>query len=62
MRTKEAAAGGTAVRLHLIAAWREVTVSTEAERAAPSRRRTTYGRRTRSARRRRGVGVRRRPP
>ena len=33
--TKEAAAAGeTAVRLHLVAAWRETTVFTEAERAA----------------------------
>ncbi|WP_433323093.1 carboxymuconolactone decarboxylase family protein [Spirillospora sp. CA-294931] len=33
--TKEAAAGGeTPVRLHLVAAWRETTVFTEAERAA----------------------------
>lgn len=33
--TKEAAAAGeTAVRLHLVAAWRESTVFTEAERAA----------------------------
>ncbi|WP_284117902.1 carboxymuconolactone decarboxylase family protein [Streptomyces fragilis] len=35
MHTKEAeAAGGTAPRLHLVAAWREATVFTEAERAA----------------------------
>ncbi|MEV4630579.1 carboxymuconolactone decarboxylase family protein [Micromonospora sp. NPDC049523] len=35
MHTKEATAGGeTAVRLHLVAAWRESTVFTEAERAA----------------------------
>jgi AhpD family alkylhydroperoxidase len=35
MHTKEAAAHGeTAVRLHLVAAWRESTVFTEAERAA----------------------------
>ena len=35
MHTKEAAAGGeTAVRLHLVAAWRESTVFTEAEQAA----------------------------
>ncbi|MFE4059542.1 carboxymuconolactone decarboxylase family protein [Streptomyces sp. NPDC059096] len=35
MHTKEAAhAGETAVRLHLVAAWREATVFTEAERAA----------------------------
>ncbi|MFD9895076.1 carboxymuconolactone decarboxylase family protein [Amycolatopsis sp. NPDC059027] len=35
MHTKEAtAAGETAVRLNLIAAWREATVFTEAERAA----------------------------
>ncbi|MFI6129678.1 carboxymuconolactone decarboxylase family protein [Micromonospora sp. NPDC051141] len=35
MHTKEAtAAGETAVRLHLVAAWRESTVFTEAERAA----------------------------
>ncbi|WFB06626.1 carboxymuconolactone decarboxylase family protein [Streptomyces sp. LX-29] len=35
MHTKEAAADGeTAVRLHLVAAWRESTVFTEAERAA----------------------------
>ena len=35
MHTKEAAAAGeTAVRLHLVAAWREATVFTEAERAA----------------------------
>ena len=35
MHTKEAAAGGeTAVRLHLVATWRESTVFTEAERAA----------------------------
>ncbi|OZM77658.1 carboxymuconolactone decarboxylase family protein [Pseudonocardia sp. MH-G8] len=35
MHTKEAAAAGeTAVRLHLVAAWRESTVYTEAERAA----------------------------
>ncbi|WP_066371023.1 carboxymuconolactone decarboxylase family protein [Herbidospora mongoliensis] len=35
MHTKEAAAAGeTPVRLHLIAAWREATVFTEAERAA----------------------------
>lgn len=35
MHTKEAAAAGeTAVRLHLVAAWRESTVFTEAERAA----------------------------
>ncbi|GAA0907013.1 carboxymuconolactone decarboxylase family protein [Streptomyces thermoalcalitolerans] len=35
MHTKEAAATGeTAVRLHLVAAWRESTVFTEAERAA----------------------------
>ena len=35
MHTKEAAhAGETDVRLHLIAAWREATVFTEAERAA----------------------------
>ncbi|KIF71698.1 alkylhydroperoxidase [Streptomyces sp. AcH 505] len=35
MHTKEAAAAGeSAVRLHLIAAWREATVFTEAERAA----------------------------
>jgi AhpD family alkylhydroperoxidase len=33
--TKEAAAAGeSAVRLHLVAAWREATVFTEAERAA----------------------------
>ncbi|GAA4911290.1 AhpD family alkylhydroperoxidase [Stackebrandtia albiflava] len=35
MHTKEAeAAGETAVRLHLVAAWREATVYTAAERAA----------------------------
>ena len=35
LHTKEAAAAGeTAVRLHLVAAWREATVFTEAERAA----------------------------
>jgi AhpD family alkylhydroperoxidase len=35
MHTKEAAAGGeTPVRLHLVAAWRESTVFTDAERAA----------------------------
>ena len=35
MHTKEAAAAGeTAVRLNLVAAWRESTVFTEAERAA----------------------------
>ncbi|KUN80423.1 alkylhydroperoxidase [Streptomyces bungoensis] len=35
MHTKEAAAAGeTAARLHLVAAWRESTVFTEAERAA----------------------------
>ncbi|MBC3192677.1 carboxymuconolactone decarboxylase family protein [Pseudonocardia sp. C8] len=35
MHTKEAtAAGEDAVRLHLVAAWREATVFTEAERAA----------------------------
>jgi AhpD family alkylhydroperoxidase len=35
MHTKEATkAGETAVRLHLVAAWREATVYTEAERAA----------------------------
>ena len=35
MHTKEAAASGeTAVRLHLVAAWRESTVFTEAEQAA----------------------------
>ncbi|WP_371673684.1 carboxymuconolactone decarboxylase family protein [Streptomyces sp. NBC_00289] len=35
MHTKEAAAAGeTPVRLHLVAAWREATVFTEAERAA----------------------------
>ncbi|MFD3513457.1 carboxymuconolactone decarboxylase family protein [Streptomyces sp. NPDC058657] len=35
MHTKEAtAAGETPVRLHLVAAWREATVFTEAERAA----------------------------
>ncbi|GAB3961838.1 carboxymuconolactone decarboxylase family protein [Streptomyces sparsus] len=35
MHTKEAAAAGeTAVRLHLVAAWREATVFTGAERAA----------------------------
>jgi AhpD family alkylhydroperoxidase len=35
MHTKEAAAAGeTSVRLHLVAAWRESTVFTEAERAA----------------------------
>ncbi|MFE5208912.1 carboxymuconolactone decarboxylase family protein [Streptomyces sp. NPDC056600] len=35
MHTKEAeAAGETAPRLHLVAAWREATVFTEAERAA----------------------------
>ncbi|BDM74247.1 alkyl hydroperoxide reductase AhpD (plasmid) [Streptomyces nigrescens] len=35
MHTKEAAAAGeTSVRLHLVAAWREATVFTEAERAA----------------------------
>jgi len=35
MHTKEAtAAGETAVRLHLVAAWREAKVFTEAERAA----------------------------
>ncbi|WP_055547580.1 carboxymuconolactone decarboxylase family protein [Streptomyces sp. NBRC 110028] len=35
MHTKEAAAAGeTAVRLHLVAVWREATVFTEAERAA----------------------------
>jgi AhpD family alkylhydroperoxidase len=35
MHTKEAAASGeTSVRLHLVAAWREATVFTEAERAA----------------------------
>ncbi|WP_435603621.1 carboxymuconolactone decarboxylase family protein [Streptomyces sp. bgisy130] len=35
MHTKEAAAGGeTSVRLNLVAAWREATVFTEAERAA----------------------------
>ena len=35
MHTKDAAAAGeTAVRLHLVAAWREATVFTAAERAA----------------------------
>lgn len=35
MHTKDAAAGGeTSVRLHLVAAWREATVFSEAERAA----------------------------
>ncbi|MDF3302870.1 carboxymuconolactone decarboxylase family protein [Streptomyces tropicalis] len=35
LHTKEAAAAGeTAVRLHLVAAWRESTVFTQAERAA----------------------------
>ena len=35
MHTKEAAAAGeSAVRLHLVAAWREATVFTDAERAA----------------------------
>ena len=35
MHTKDAAAAGeTAVRLHLVAVWREATVFTEAERAA----------------------------
>ncbi|CAL9513136.1 hypothetical protein SUDANB171_03668 [Streptomyces sp. enrichment culture] len=35
MHTKEAAAAGeSTVRLHLVAAWREATVFTEAERAA----------------------------
>ncbi|MEU3708582.1 carboxymuconolactone decarboxylase family protein [Streptomyces catenulae] len=35
LHTKEAAAAGeSAVRLHLVAAWREATVFTEAERAA----------------------------
>ncbi|MFD8418159.1 carboxymuconolactone decarboxylase family protein [Streptomyces sp. NPDC059466] len=35
LHTKEAAAGGeSAVRLHLVAVWRESTVFTEAERAA----------------------------
>ncbi|WP_406473820.1 carboxymuconolactone decarboxylase family protein [Streptomyces platensis] len=35
MHTKEAAAGGeTSVRLNLVAAWREATVFSEAERAA----------------------------
>jgi AhpD family alkylhydroperoxidase len=35
MHTKEAALGGESpVRLHLVAAWREATVFTEAERAA----------------------------
>ncbi|RJQ79887.1 carboxymuconolactone decarboxylase family protein [Pseudonocardiaceae bacterium YIM PH 21723] len=35
MHTKEAAAAGeTPVRLHLVAAWREATVFTDAERAA----------------------------
>jgi len=35
MHTKDAAAAGeTAVRLDLVAAWRESTVFTEAERAA----------------------------
>lgn len=35
MHTKEAAAAGeTPVRLHMVAAWREATVFTEAERAA----------------------------
>lgn len=35
MHTKDAAAAGeTAVRLHLVATWREATVYTEAERAA----------------------------
>ncbi|WP_030577849.1 carboxymuconolactone decarboxylase family protein [Streptomyces anulatus] len=35
MHTKEAAAAGeTAVRLHLVAVWREATVFTEAERVA----------------------------
>jgi len=35
MHTKEAAAAGeTAARLHLVAAWREATVFTEAEQAA----------------------------
>lgn len=35
MHTKEAeAAGETSVRLHLVAAWREATVFTDAERAA----------------------------
>lgn len=35
MHTKEAAAAGeTSVRLHLVAAWREATVFTDAERAA----------------------------
>ncbi|MBL3666789.1 carboxymuconolactone decarboxylase family protein [Streptomyces sp. M2CJ-2] len=35
MHAKEATAGGeTAVRLHLVAAWRESTVFTDAERAA----------------------------
>src|SRR5690606_39920022 len=35
MHTKDAAhAGETATRLHLVAAWREATVFTEAERAA----------------------------
>jgi alkylhydroperoxidase family enzyme len=36
MHTKDAAAAGeTSVRLNLVAAWREATVFTEAERAAP---------------------------
>jgi AhpD family alkylhydroperoxidase len=36
MHTKDAAAAGeTPARLHLVAAWRETTVFTEAERAAP---------------------------
>ncbi|MFD9307522.1 carboxymuconolactone decarboxylase family protein [Streptomyces sp. NPDC060048] len=35
MHTKEAAAAGeTSIRLHLVVAWREATVFTEAERAA----------------------------
>lgn len=37
MHTEEEAAGGeTAVRLHPVAAWRESTVFTDAERAAPA--------------------------
>lgn len=38
LHTKEAtAAGESALRLHLVAAWRHSTVFTEAERAAPAR-------------------------
>lgn len=50
MHTKEAdAAGETSVRLNLVAAWREATVFTEAERAALELAEEGTGSRTRPA-------------